>query len=61
MLLCVVKVALGLALAGSAGHVVLGDRTAALAGDGNEVERSVELAVAAAWAEPIADLGSVRR
>ena len=38
----------GLAFAGSSSHVVLGDRAAALAGDGNEVEGPVELAIAAA-------------
>ena len=45
----------GLALAGSAGHVVLGDRIAALPGDGNEVEGPVELAVASS-AEPVSVL-----
>ena len=37
----------GLAFAGSSRHVVLGFRAAALSGDGNEVERPVELAIAA--------------
>jgi len=41
-------VSLGLAFAGSAGHVVLGDRTAALSGDSDEIERSVELTVSSA-------------
>lgn len=37
----------GFAFAGSTSHVVLRDRAAALSGDGNEAERSVELAIAA--------------
>jgi hypothetical protein len=45
----------GLAFAGSAGHVVLGDRIAALPGDGYEVEGPVELAVASS-AEPVSVL-----
>jgi hypothetical protein len=40
--------AFSLAFAGASSHVVLGDRAAALAGDGDEVERSVELAITAA-------------
>ena len=46
---------LGLAFAGSSGHVVLGDRAAALTGDGNEVERPVELAITATI-EPVSVL-----
>jgi hypothetical protein len=45
----------GLAFAGPSGHVVLGDRAASLSGDGDEVERPVELAVASA-AESAASL-----
>ena len=37
---------LGLDLAGSSGHVVLGDGAAALPGDSDEGERPVELAIA---------------
>ena len=46
---------LGLAFAGATGHVVLGDWAAALTGDGNEVERPVELAIATAI-EPVSVL-----
>jgi hypothetical protein len=44
-----------LALSGSAGHVVVGDRIAALPGEGNDVEGPVALAVAS-WAEPVSVL-----